>query len=189
MTVKNCYPLSFISELINNLWGACLATFQTIVMTCYQPPGLSPSPKTPTSSNPPPQLFRAQTATQPAILAAPGHHCPSLPPATATTDIPLAITTVTATSALALAITLPVTATSAVALAIPDTSSTTATTSALAPATSGTLPGLCQDPHHASQSHITIDLTFACHTLLLLTSSLSRDYMSLRSQSKTFRTA
>ncbi|KAG6877483.1 hypothetical protein C0993_006868 [Termitomyces sp. T159_Od127] len=110
------------------------------VTTRYQPLGLSPSPATPIPPNPPPQLSWAWTATQPTTSATPDHHCPSPPPATTTTGISPAITAVTATSALALAITPPMTATSAPALAIPGTFSTAAATSAPAPATSGTLP-------------------------------------------------
>ncbi|KAG6863577.1 hypothetical protein C0993_011004, partial [Termitomyces sp. T159_Od127] len=63
----------------------------------------------------------AWTATQPTTLATPGHHHPSLPPATATPGISLAITVMTTTSALVLAITPPMTATSAPAPAIPNT--------------------------------------------------------------------
>ncbi|KAG6882619.1 hypothetical protein C0993_009835 [Termitomyces sp. T159_Od127] len=83
----------------------------------------------------------------------PGHHRPP-PPVTATSHCylrhPLAITAVTATSAPVLAIMLPIAATSAPALATPVT------------------PSPCRDPHHASQSCITTDLTFARHTPLLL---------------------
>ncbi|KAG6894022.1 hypothetical protein C0993_012500, partial [Termitomyces sp. T159_Od127] len=79
-----------------------------------------PGPGIATPSEQPPQLPQAQTATWPTTSAAPGHHCPSLPLATATPGIPSAITAVTATSAPALAITLPMTATSAPALATPD---------------------------------------------------------------------
>ncbi|KAG6884811.1 hypothetical protein C0993_008141 [Termitomyces sp. T159_Od127] len=89
-------------------------------------PALGPQPP----PNPSPQLFWAWTTTRPTTLATPSHHRPSPPLATTTTGISLAITAMTATSALAPAITLPVTATLALAPAIPSTSPTTAATSA-----------------------------------------------------------
>ncbi|KAG6874959.1 hypothetical protein C0993_011400 [Termitomyces sp. T159_Od127] len=104
------------------------------VTTRYRPPGLSPGPGTPALPKPPPRPPQARTATRPTPLAITAHHHPSTPLATATCGTP-AITAVTATSAPGLSY---------------------HTTSAPAPPVT---PSPCRDPHHASQSCITTDLT------------------------------
>ncbi|KAG6863466.1 hypothetical protein C0993_011364, partial [Termitomyces sp. T159_Od127] len=90
------------------------------VTTCYRPPGLSPGPRTPTPQNNPHDHPRLGPLPSQPPSATPGHHRLSPPPATATPGIPLAITAMTATSALASTITPPITATSALAPATPN---------------------------------------------------------------------
>ncbi|KAG6898478.1 hypothetical protein C0993_006590 [Termitomyces sp. T159_Od127] len=125
----------------------------------------------PQDSNPPqndphdrprPEPLPGQPPRQPPAITACHRHQP--PPLAAS---PLAITAVTATSALASAITPPI-----------------ATTSAPVPATPVT-PGPCRDPHHASRSRITADPTSARHAPLPLPSSPPRCRVSLRSQCET----
>ncbi|KAG6867176.1 hypothetical protein C0993_005997 [Termitomyces sp. T159_Od127] len=134
---------------------------------CHNPPL---TPGNPTPSKPPPRPPRAQTATHPTTSAAPGHHRLSPPPATATPGIPLAITAMTTTSALAPAITPPVTITSALVLAISGTSPTAAATSAPAPATLGTPPAHAETPitHHNYTSLLIQPLPAPAHLLAAL---------------------
>ncbi|KAG6881372.1 hypothetical protein C0993_001758, partial [Termitomyces sp. T159_Od127] len=98
--------------LIKQGWPMQLQFF--LVMTATSPRDSKP-PKTTPTPLPAPERYPDNPS------ATPGHHWPSPPPATATPGIPLAITAMTATSVLALAITPPINATSALAVATPNT--------------------------------------------------------------------
>ncbi|KAG6875002.1 hypothetical protein C0993_011252, partial [Termitomyces sp. T159_Od127] len=90
-------------------------TSKAAVSSISLPLFLSQPTTDPRDSNPP----QNDPHDRPRPGPLPGHHWPSLPPATATPGTPLAITAVTATSAPASAITPPIAATSAPAPATP----------------------------------------------------------------------